>query len=113
MNLIWGFTFGEAIDPETQATIKVDIHDYDKVIQLQSLPISQQSLTHCWNIDHFCQGILTWPNPFKCAIQVRSTAHAQLIRSEFAQARETFLPFEGELYPEDVVHVSKLASVPL
>jgi len=81
MNLIWGFSFKEALDPETKLPIKVDIHDYAK-------------------------GMFTCPNPFKCNIQVRSADHAQTIKSEFAQARSTFLSFEHDLLSEDAAHVA-------
>jgi len=81
MNLLWAFNFNEAINPDTKLPIKVDIHDYAK-------------------------GILTCLNPFKCDIQVRSADHAQLIKSEFVQARSTFRSFEHDLLPEDAAHVA-------
>lgn len=110
MNLMWGFTFSEAVDPKTRTAIKVDIHDYSKVFLITCSTRSPSPRTV--NIDSsFCQGILTRPNPFRCDIRVKSADHAQLIRGEFAQARASFLPFERELVPEDVAYVSE--SVPV
>lgn len=53
------------------------------------------------------QGILTAPRPFKCAIVPRSTAKAETIEREFADAIETFLPFEHGLEPGEKDWVEK------
>ena len=36
MNLLWGFTFAEAIDKETDAPIKIDVNDLIKVCETLS-----------------------------------------------------------------------------
>lgn len=49
---------------------------------------------------HFQQGIVCAPKPFLCDIRPRSEGHAEIIRSDFQEARPTFRQFEQELSNE-------------
>lgn len=76
MNLIWAFDYAPEIDSETGKPIPVNTFGY-------------------------VQGIITFPEPFKCTITPRSEHHAEIIKHEFAAADAAFAPYEHGLREED------------
>jgi len=72
MNLLWSFKFELAKDPVTGQDIPIDVNKVE-------------------------EGLLLLPPEFKCSIRPRSQAHSDIIRSEFAKARNVFEQFEHEI----------------
>ena len=81
--LLWAFDFGEEIDVVTGERIKCSTTD-------------------------FFRGFLPHINPYKCTIAPRSAQHAELIREEFLNSAEAFLPFEGDMPQEDKDYVAEM-----
>jgi len=81
MNFVWAFDFSLAINPKTKQPIPIDLWDYHK-------------------------GILTGPEPFQCSISPRQ-GRLQMIEAEFADAIDTFLPYEVLLSAEDKAWVTQ------
>jgi len=69
MYLLWAFDIALAKDPITGKAMPIDLHDVR-------------------------QGLLAEPAPFECLIRPRSQTHQDIIRSDFAKAREVFSRFE-------------------
>ncbi|KAK0223130.1 cytochrome P450 [Armillaria fumosa] len=76
MNLIWAFQFSRAEDSVTNATLPIDIFNYEK-------------------------GILTAPRPFPCRITPRSEGKAKLIKRAFLDAEDVLVKFETGITAED------------
>ncbi|KAI0082001.1 cytochrome P450 [Panus rudis PR-1116 ss-1] len=72
MNLLWAFELSSPKDPNTGESTPVDLND-------------------------LTTGVLIMPKPFKCQITPRSETRAELIRTEFAEAKATFSCFEHDL----------------
>ena len=96
MGLLWAFNLeigNEKVrDPETPVT-----HE-------DFTPVGFHSESNAvWpGIDwfHLPQGISAGPKSFKCKFTPRSERHAEIIRSEYTQARPIFELFEQELNAE-------------
>ncbi|CAL1706624.1 unnamed protein product [Somion occarium] len=73
MNLLWAFDFKKAKDPVTGQVIEVSLENTKR------------------------EAILLVPTPYKCDIIPRSESKANLIRAQFAAARETFELFEHHI----------------
>ncbi|CAL1708008.1 unnamed protein product [Somion occarium] len=76
MNLLWAFNFKA-----------VDMNKRDPHVPIQ--------------YTDFTAGLATGPKPYQCDIKPRSQERADIVRSEFAQARPIFSMFEHELSPEE------------
>ncbi|TCD71564.1 hypothetical protein EIP91_007311, partial [Steccherinum ochraceum] len=75
MNLLWAFNFGLCKD-DAGNHIPIDLNDTT-------------------------DGVLLTQNPFKCAVEPRSQRHTNIIRSDYAAARDLFGQFEQELTADE------------
>ncbi|KAH8093929.1 cytochrome P450 [Cristinia sonorae] len=81
MNLLWGFDFDLAQDASGKP-IPIDLNDTT-------------------------DGVLLTQKPFKCVITPRSSKHVEVMRGNYASARDVFVQFEHELTDSEREYVAK------